>query len=479
MKKIDFEVGTSFSSTPETSPIILHNTANAEGRIALPLGNEILDAEFTRVGRDLSIEAPGKHPLVITDYFALENSPALISETGKQVKAGTVNLLAGDPAANQFAGPVEGMEPIGTVEKLGGQVTVKRPDGSEMELKEGDQVYQNDVVQTNGDGSIGITFVDGSVFTLGNDARMTLDSMVYDPSTGEGSSSVTVMKGMFKFISGDIAANNPGDMVVETPVATIGIRGTTGGGNVIGPGQDNQFFLEPNADGTVGWFDVTTDGGTVSMNQPFQQVGISDIGAPPPPPNFTTPDALNQQFGQMTPFTPQGRYDNRSDGNQNEGNDGSQNNAEGEGENQDAAGEEGEPQGEEGPDGEEAEGENMSQGEGEAAEGEEMAAGEEGEPNPDGETNSEGEPGEEMTAQGNGPDGEQSPGEGQGSEDMGANETTEEGTNTNELTDAGGEEEVAMAGDDMFDGEQPSGDQPPAGDAPQGDAPPAEQTFNR
>ncbi|MCH2548152.1 MAG: FecR domain-containing protein, partial [Alphaproteobacteria bacterium] len=281
-------------------------------KLVLPVGNEILDADFTRSGRDLMVDMDGKNAYLVTNYYAQEHLPALVSNSGKQIRPETIKVLAGDPAANQYAGPVEGAAPIGSIGKIAGKVYVNRG-GEEVQLDAGAEVYQNDIIRTEDDGSVGITFVDGSVFSLGNDARMTLDSLVYDPSTGEGASEVTVLKGMFKFVSGDIAANNPGDMVVETPVATIGIRGTTGGGNVQGPGMENQFFLEPNADGTVGWFDVTTEAGTISMNQPYMQVSMDSIHSAPPAPDFTTQEALTQQFQPINDIMPEGRYDTRPD----------------------------------------------------------------------------------------------------------------------------------------------------------------------
>lgn len=294
-----------------TASLVIQVTSAENGRLNIPLGNSLTDALFTRTGHDLIINENPNKSFVIPNYFTQEHSPDLISDNGKLLRAETINLLAGgEPSAHQYAGPAEAPNSIGTVEKLDGEVSVIRS-GETTTLHQGDAVYQDDVIQTGLHGDIAIKFVDDSVFTLGNDARMTLDKMVYDPGTGEGESSVTVVKGMFRFISGEVAANNPGDMVVHTPVATIGIRGTTGGGHVLGPGQENRFYLEPNADGTVGWFDVKTDKGTVNMNQPYMEVGIKEITAAPPTPGFTTPETIRQHFGDVIEFSPEGRYDAR------------------------------------------------------------------------------------------------------------------------------------------------------------------------
>lgn len=377
-------------------PVVIHAndpfSYTESGKLQLPVDNALLDAAFARHGRDLMVQTDADHRYLVTNYFAQENLPALVSETGKQVRGEAVNLLAGDPAANQYAGPVEGAAPIGTVEKLAGDVFVTRG-GEDVQLQQGDPVYQNDVIRTDDDGSVGIGFVDGSVFSLGSDARMTLDSLVYDPATGEGASEVTVLKGMFKFVSGDIAANNPGDMVVETPVATIGIRGTTGGGNVQGEGLDNTFFLEPNADGTVGWFDVTTEAGMVSMNQPYMQVNLNSITAAPPTPDFAAPQQLDQQIEQVNAVLPEARYDHRP---------ASQ------------------------PQRDDAALQQQQQGEG------------------------LGESSQLLGMEGN--QEAQAEGEGQPQPPMDAGEATDEGTGSEELTEAGGEEEVSQSGDENFDG---------------------------
>jgi hypothetical protein len=86
-------------------------------------------------------------------------------------------------------------------------------------------VYQGDVVKTGADGRIGINFADGSSFNLSSNARMTLDEFVYDPNGKSNSTFFSLTNGTMTFVAGGIAKT--GDMKVDTPVATMGIRGTT------------------------------------------------------------------------------------------------------------------------------------------------------------------------------------------------------------------------------------------------------------
>ena len=45
---------------------------------------------------------------------------------------------------------------------------------------------------------------DETTFAMGSDGRMTLDEMVYDPATQEGSVSMSVLQGVFTYVSGQV-----------------------------------------------------------------------------------------------------------------------------------------------------------------------------------------------------------------------------------------------------------------------------------
>src|SRR3546814_12401568 len=96
--------------------------------------------------------------------------------------------------------------------------------GSLIDLEVGDPVYQNDVLTTGGGSALGIVFVDNTVFAMAANGRMVLDSLVYNPGASDNSLLVNLVHGSFVFVSGELAPM--GGMTVETPVASIGIRGT-------------------------------------------------------------------------------------------------------------------------------------------------------------------------------------------------------------------------------------------------------------
>ena len=125
-------------------------------------------------------------------------------------------------------------KPIGKVVTATGSITIERVSttvvqaslaAQAVQAKVGDPVYLGDVVQTGADGRVGINFTDGTSFNLSNRARMALDEFVYDPNGKSNSTLFNLTKGTFTFVAGNIAKT--GDMKIDTPVATMGIRGTT------------------------------------------------------------------------------------------------------------------------------------------------------------------------------------------------------------------------------------------------------------
>ncbi len=125
-------------------------------------------------------------------------------------------------------------KPIGKVVTAAGSVTIEHVSavvvqanvsGQTSQTKVGDLVYLGDVVQTGADGRVGINFTDGTSFNLSSNARMALTEFVYDPNGKSNSSLLSLTKGTFTFVAGNIAKT--GDMKIDTPVATMGIRGTT------------------------------------------------------------------------------------------------------------------------------------------------------------------------------------------------------------------------------------------------------------
>jgi len=186
---------------------------------------------------------------------------------------------------------------IGLVDHTLGEVTATRVDGTTVTLNKDSAIYQGDILETGEDGAVSIVFIDETEFSLGTDGRMVIDELIFDPSSLEGSSTFTVIQGVFVFVSGEIAANNPEEMVVRTPVATIGIRGTKVAGRAAAEGDLNVVTLMPENDGVTGTITVSNSTGTVTLSSAFQTTTITSIFNSPEQPSYINENQADSLFG--------------------------------------------------------------------------------------------------------------------------------------------------------------------------------------
>lgn len=123
---------------------------------------------------------------------------------------------------------------IGKVLRVKGSVTLEHKNaalvqvgltqGNPLQAKVDELVYQDDVIASGADGTAGIAFVDGTSFDISPNSRMELNEFVFNPQGKNNSTLINLTKGTFTFIAGQVA--HTGSMKVQTPVATMGIRGT-------------------------------------------------------------------------------------------------------------------------------------------------------------------------------------------------------------------------------------------------------------
>tara|TARA_R100001143_G_scaffold36518_4_gene34076 strand:- start:98088 stop:110366 length:12279 start_codon:yes stop_codon:yes gene_type:complete len=235
-------VGGLQTGTQEGAPVSIVATFDARDgdTVSLTDISYIYDGNYVRQGSDLLLIKPDGTAVQIENYFAVEFTPDILGAGGRRLTPELVESFLQPVAPNQLAALTDNQvaqaqgNSIGSVETITGEVYAVRPDGTRVLLQAGDPVFQGDQIETADGASIKMTFIDGTLFTLGGDARLALDEMVFDPASSTGESAFSILQGGFLFVSGQIAQNNPNDMTVTTPVATIGIRGTIVTGEVSG-----------------------------------------------------------------------------------------------------------------------------------------------------------------------------------------------------------------------------------------------------
>ncbi len=253
--------------------------------IIIPDANLLFNGDFKRAGVDLVLTS-GDRELVLPEYFKGEKRAALASPDGAHLTGDIVNALTGHTQFAQADGSASvAPQLIGHVTKLAGNATAIR-NGVSIILNQGDTVHKGDVVQSGSDSTLGITFIDGTVFGLASNAKMVLNEMVYDSNASDNKSLFSLVAGTISFVAG--ATAKKGDMKVDTPVATMGIRGTAvlveidfevpGQGGA--PPAKFQVLVEP--DGTTGsyiLYDKTTLTQIATVNQAGTQTIINGQGS--------------------------------------------------------------------------------------------------------------------------------------------------------------------------------------------------------
>ncbi|WP_370691783.1 FecR domain-containing protein [Bradyrhizobium sp.] len=194
--------------------------------------------------------------------LALAGMPAVaadgVSEPARLAQAVQPQAQAAPAAPGASADAQAPEEPIGNVATVVGNATVTRNDAA-IPLKVKDEIYLNDLVQTSAKSSLGITFNDATTFNLTANARITIDTFVYEDGGKNNAALFEVVKGTVAFVAASVAKT--GDMKISTPTATLGIRGTSGVVEVpedaSATGRNNVAVkLYPDADGKVGRIEV-------------------------------------------------------------------------------------------------------------------------------------------------------------------------------------------------------------------------------
>jgi len=115
--------------------------------------------------------------------------------------------------------------PAAIVKRLAGDVVIERQ-AERVEAQPGMALVERDVVVTGADGSVGLTFQDNSLLSVGPNSRLVIDRFQFDSTTHEGSFETSLARGRMAVISGKIAKQSPAAMKVRTPRSIIGVRGT-------------------------------------------------------------------------------------------------------------------------------------------------------------------------------------------------------------------------------------------------------------
>ncbi len=290
--------GTELQAAGASQPgLLLIVDTSRQSVFQLPAEIAIADAQYQRLDSDLVIANGAGDRIVLKGYFALGEPPDLIDAGGAHLSPALAYAFAvrsGDIHLAQAAGANDAGA-IGAVQTVQGEATATHTNGSRDSLTQGAPVFQNDIIETGANSAVRINFLDDTSFALGDNGRMALSELIYDPSSESGSTVTGILKGVFVFTSGKIAQSNQENMIVNTPVAQIGIRGTIAAGDVQPVGETSRFTI------ILGAIEVRNAAGSVILDERNESTEVTGPNSPPSPPQVLTPQQILQLYQSVLP----------------------------------------------------------------------------------------------------------------------------------------------------------------------------------
>lgn len=203
---------------------------------------------------------------------------------------------------------------IGSISDIQGTAVEIKREKTTLQGKNNTGIESMDTVSVGSKTNVGITFQDNTKVKITENSKLLIDDFVYDPKKSDaGKLGMKVALGTVRYASGQVAKNNPQNVNIKTPTATIAVRGTDFAMTVDEVGRSLVVLL-PSCDDpvkltnfqitgncVVGAIDVITDAGLVSLNQAYTATYVSDAQQPPLPPVKVDPVVVSNDSNLKKP----------------------------------------------------------------------------------------------------------------------------------------------------------------------------------
>ena len=201
-------------------------------------------------------------------------------------------LLAFAPAA--FADKVPAAIDVGHSAYVLNRVDGQPPQARPVVIRLNDKIVFQEVVAAGHQAKTTIEFRDGSLFSLGPDAKARIDSFVFDPQRSTSHKTLAVTRGVFRYLSGFAARDK--EAKIEMPSGTLGIRGSLVIGVVTDGAPDFLFVAQGKAV-------FVNDAGAVKVNA-GQAIAILSRHSRPMDPKTMPPAVAAQVLRTIVKMLP-------------------------------------------------------------------------------------------------------------------------------------------------------------------------------
>jgi hypothetical protein len=119
----------------------------------------------------------------------------------------------------------DALGPIGLVKTASGDAAVVR-EGRRIAVQPGFQLVRGDILSTGATGAMAVVLRDDAMLSLGASTETRIEQFDFGQDHQKPGMVVRVTRGIMAYLSGMISKRAPGSVRIETPVATLGVRGT-------------------------------------------------------------------------------------------------------------------------------------------------------------------------------------------------------------------------------------------------------------
>lgn len=116
-------------------------------------------------------------------------------------------------------------ESIGFIDSVKGEVIIVSGETS-VQGVQNMKIIPGDLIKTGSNSSVGLILEDDTVLSLGPKSEIEIEEFLFDPAERNLSFIARMLRGTFSFITGQIAKLAPQKVKLETPDATLAVRGT-------------------------------------------------------------------------------------------------------------------------------------------------------------------------------------------------------------------------------------------------------------
>ena len=175
-------------------------------------------------------------------------------------------------------------EPIGSIVERTGKASITREAGATLEVSEQQipDIVINDTAET-ANGRMLIEFLDKAELSLTENTRVYIDKVYYDPDPSKSKMAMRMALGTARFASGRLGMVNKNNIDIQTPTATVSVRGTDFTTTIDELGRSLVVLLPDEYGNPSGIIEVSNLGGTIILEEAYAATMVSSLDTPPAP----------------------------------------------------------------------------------------------------------------------------------------------------------------------------------------------------